>query len=323
MPEISIIVPVYKVEPYLRRCVDSILAQTFTDFELILVDDGSPEQCGEICDEYTAKDDRIEVIHKSNGGLSSARNAGLNMVTGNYIMFCDSDDWVASLWCEIMHKAAERYQNHFIVHDVIRVKSDDVFYLEINDSVSIIEYYELYKMGISAYAWNKIYENEIIQRNLLRFDETCFFAEDVGFNCNYLKYVAQETIFVHSKLYYYYSNSESIMNKYYSNWMQLHLPLFYLRIPYMNNHISEYCDIWTYRFIHMLDDVFDERNKMTFFQKLRYNQRMLNSKEVRFCFEHASWEKESPIQKRILKMYNYYIYFAFQKTVKFMKRIKR
>ena len=92
MPQITVIVPVYKVEPYLHRCVDSILAQTFTDFELILVDDGSPDNCGAICDEYAAKDSRVRVIHQANGGLSAARNAALSIATGKYAAFVDSDD---------------------------------------------------------------------------------------------------------------------------------------------------------------------------------------------------------------------------------------
>lgn len=92
--KLSIIVPVYKVEPYLRRCVDSILAQTFTDFELILVDDGSPDGCPAICDEYAEKDSRVKVIHKGNGGLSDARNAGLDVAQGEYIGFVDSDDLI-------------------------------------------------------------------------------------------------------------------------------------------------------------------------------------------------------------------------------------
>ena len=99
MPLISVIVPVYKVEPYLRRCVDSIIAQTFTDFELILVDDGSPDNCGAMCDEYAAKDSRIHVIHKENGGLSSARNAGMESASGEYVLFLDGDDHVAPGWC--------------------------------------------------------------------------------------------------------------------------------------------------------------------------------------------------------------------------------
>ena len=92
MPELSIIVPVYKVEPYLPKCIDSILAQTFSDFELILIDDGSPDRCGEICDEYAARDDRVVVIHRENRGVSAARNAGLDAARGEYIGFVDSDD---------------------------------------------------------------------------------------------------------------------------------------------------------------------------------------------------------------------------------------
>lgn len=101
-PKISIIVPVYEVEPYIHKCVDSILAQTFTDFELILVDDGSPDNCGEICDEYEENDSRIRVIHKENGGPSSARNAGLNIAKGDYIGFVDSDDWIETDMYEML-----------------------------------------------------------------------------------------------------------------------------------------------------------------------------------------------------------------------------
>lgn len=93
-PKISIIVPVYKVEPYLRKCLDSIIAQTYTNLEIILVNDGSPDNCGAICDEYAAKDTRIIVIHKENGGVSSARNMGLDVATGEYIGYVDSDDWI-------------------------------------------------------------------------------------------------------------------------------------------------------------------------------------------------------------------------------------
>ena len=91
---ISIIVPVYKVEKYLSKCVESILSQTFVDFELILVDDGSPDRCGEICDKYALKDKRIKVIHKENGGLSDARNAGIQVAQGEYLAFVDSDDYI-------------------------------------------------------------------------------------------------------------------------------------------------------------------------------------------------------------------------------------
>lgn len=114
MPEISVIVPVYKVEPYLRRCVDSILNQTFTDFELILVDDGSPDNCPAICDEYAEKDKRVRVIHKENGGLSSARNAGIDLAFASsdsrWLSFIDSDDWVHETYLKVLYELTQTYK---------------------------------------------------------------------------------------------------------------------------------------------------------------------------------------------------------------------
>ena len=105
LPEISVIVPVYKVEKYLPQCIDSILAQTFTDFELLLVDDGSPDRCGEICEEYAGKDTRIRVFHQANAGLSCARNTGLMNACGRYVTFIDSDDYVKPCYLERLYGA--------------------------------------------------------------------------------------------------------------------------------------------------------------------------------------------------------------------------
>ena len=102
-PSISIIIPVYNVESYLERCVDSVLAQTFEDFEVILVNDGSTDNSPEICDEYLTVDNRIKIIHKDNGGLSSARNSGLDIAKGRYIMFVDSDDWIERNMCQLLY----------------------------------------------------------------------------------------------------------------------------------------------------------------------------------------------------------------------------
>lgn len=106
-PLISVIVPVYNVERYLNQCIDSILAQTYKDFELILVDDGSKDKSGEICDEYVKKDSRIRVFHKKNGGVSSARNYGIDNAQGTYICFVDSDDWVDETYLEDMLKPGD------------------------------------------------------------------------------------------------------------------------------------------------------------------------------------------------------------------------
>lgn len=114
-PLISVIVPVYNVEPYLRDCVDSILAQTYTNLEIILVDDGSPDNCPAICDEYAAKDARVIVIHRENGGLSDARNAGLSVCRGEYIMFVDSDDLLTANAVEVLYNLAKEQQVPFVI----------------------------------------------------------------------------------------------------------------------------------------------------------------------------------------------------------------
>lgn len=106
-PKLSVIVPIYNVEPYLRQCLDSIVNQTYRNLEIILVDDGSPDNCGAICDEYAEKDERIFVVHKQNGGLSAARNDGIARATGEWITFVDSDDWCDTDYYEQLFKALE------------------------------------------------------------------------------------------------------------------------------------------------------------------------------------------------------------------------
>ncbi len=111
MPLISVIVPIYNVEKYLPKCVESILAQTYKNLEIILIDDGSPDNCGALCDEYMLKDNRIRVIHKKNGGLSSARNAGIDICSGEYLAFIDSDDFVSPYFVEILYQGIQKYDS--------------------------------------------------------------------------------------------------------------------------------------------------------------------------------------------------------------------
>ena len=123
-PLLSIVVPVYKVEPYLEKCVNSILAQTYSNLEIILIDDGSPDNCGKICDDFTQKDSRVFVIHKSNGGLSSARNAGIEIAHGEYIGFVDSDDTIEPDMYEKLHHAIQRDKTDLAVCAVNYVYED-------------------------------------------------------------------------------------------------------------------------------------------------------------------------------------------------------
>ncbi|MCH5296582.1 MAG: glycosyltransferase [Ruminococcus sp.] len=127
MPELSIIVPVYKVEKYLPKCIDSILAQTFTDFELILIDDGSPDRCGEICDEYASKDSRIKVIHQKNQGVSAARNVGLDIAKGTYLGFVDPDDWIEPKMYDVLIRTAKEKKADVVVCGINYYQCDGTF----------------------------------------------------------------------------------------------------------------------------------------------------------------------------------------------------
>ncbi|MDV4769588.1 glycosyltransferase, partial [Enterococcus faecium] len=173
MCEISIIVPVYKVEPYLRKCVDSILAQTFTDFEVILVDDGSPDNSGKICDEYASKDSRVRVIHKKNGGLSSARNAGIDVARGKYLGFVDSDDYIEKDMYELLYDNIVKEQADLSIcgiYDIYAGKKVKILPEEykVLDKVSAMKIV-LEAQSFSVHAVNKLYKKELF--NKIRYPE--------------------------------------------------------------------------------------------------------------------------------------------------------
>lgn len=125
---ISVVIPVYKVEDYLQRCVNSVIRQTYSNIEIILVDDGSPDKCGMICDEFALYDSRIRVIHKENGGLSSARNAGIDVATGKYISFVDSDDWISEDMLMYMHTLAKKNESQITSVSYALVTSENDSY---------------------------------------------------------------------------------------------------------------------------------------------------------------------------------------------------
>jgi glycosyltransferase involved in cell wall biosynthesis len=219
---VSIIVPVYKVEDYIDKCITSILSQTFVDIEIILVDDGSPDNCGQIADLYAEKDSRIKVIHKENGGLSSARNAGIKIATGEYIGFVDSDDWVEPNMVEVMYKAGKQADADIVISNYRRIYSDKIEdnYLKLKS-----ETIDLKDMGLKEYifkyffpyihgheAWNKLFKRKIIEKNQLKFEKNAdIFSEDMLFNLYVLCHI-NNICSVDVTLYNYLQRENSIMN---------------------------------------------------------------------------------------------------------------
>lgn len=218
-PRVSVIVPVYNVEGYLRRCIDSILCQTFENFELILVDDGSTDNSGLICDEYLLLDNRVRVFHKCNQGPSSTRNYGLDKAIGEWIAFIDSDDYVDPNYLLVFFKynsasdtltqVIQGFNIFDIVNAAITLKEGITYnYTDIHVghySVNIEKQILLHRWEI----WSRLFSLEILNKNNIRFDERVHMFEDGIFWHTYLMYI-QRIIYVEEKNYnYYHSASHS------------------------------------------------------------------------------------------------------------------
>lgn len=213
---ISIVVPIYNVQDYLERCIQSIVQQTYTEIEIILIDDGSTDRSAEICDKYIEKDNRIIVIHKKNGGLSDARNTGLKIAKGNYIVFVDSDDWIAKDYLKTMYDISKEYNADIVECNVLRTDGN-IEYANTIKNEKVIQSYntiEGLKLLIEDQifhqtVWNKMYSKKVIDQILFevgKYNEDEFWTYQVFGNAN--KIVKTEDI-----LYYYYQRSGSIMGQ--------------------------------------------------------------------------------------------------------------
>lgn len=219
MPKVSIIVPVYNVEAYLHRCIDSILAQTFTDWELLLIDDGSPDRSGEICDEYAQKDKRIRVFHKNNGGVSSARNLGLNNACGDWTTFVDSDDFLDRTSLSKMFSLTNHYDSDLFCFK-FRISNGLKCDKLLNDSdlekttISQISKDTMIKK-ILTYQTDcgpcaKLFRTEKLK--LYRFDETLRIGEDLLLNLSYICDEQKPIIYSETSVYNYFMNTQSVMH---------------------------------------------------------------------------------------------------------------
>lgn len=205
---ISVIVPVYKVEKYLNECVASIVNQTYKNLEIILVDDGSPDNCPQMCDEWAKKDNRIKVIHKPNGGVSSARNLGIDIAKGEYICFVDSDDYILENYCECMTRKIQQYNADIVICDLLdnghpemNLKEDIVF--DLGDNENFIKIYKNYQFLSPT---NKLFQKALIDA---KFPIGVKYGEDEIFNLSYFKKV-KKAIVIPEALYFYRENFSSV-----------------------------------------------------------------------------------------------------------------
>lgn len=218
-PMVSIIVPIYNAENYLRRCVDSILNQEYTDFELLLVNDGSTDASGDICEEYSDRDPRVIVIQKENTGVSDSRNRALDRARGKYLQFLDSDDWITPDATRLFVRAAEEYGCDMVISDFYRVVGE-----RLSPKGDIEEEGVLTREEFAAHMmenpadfyygvlWNKLYRRDIVEEHNLRMDTDISWCEDFMFNLEYIRY-AKVFYALHAPIYYYVKRKGSLASQ--------------------------------------------------------------------------------------------------------------
>lgn len=271
MPFLSIIVPIYNAEQYLEECLDSILAQTFTDYEVILVDDGSTDRSGAICEQYKDKSNVIRVIHKENGGLVSARKSGIAVAKGKYIGYVDSDDVIAPEMYQDLCNSAMKNGVDIVICDVWQWEEEKKIPLEQRLEGGIYTKEQLiqniyssmfyagtyYKFGFLPAMWNKIYKADIVRKNQMLVDDEIRIGEDAA--CSYLCILDADIIqYQKGKYYYYYRyNAESMCH----NWTNSNIESAVKLLDYLYERLSDYkyCNImqqfwyyYSYMFTNML-----------------------------------------------------------------------
>ena len=314
---VSIIVPVYNVEKYLPKCIESILEQTYSNFQLILVDDGSLDNCGAICDEYAARDSRIVVIHKKNGGVSSARNYGLSYVTGKYITFCDSDDQYAPEWIEKLVSAIEQDHADVAVGNYIQVFEDGTVDGKSDHATgsivlvtceNIIQYCidNVFDYAHGWEIWSRLFRAEPIVNNKIRFCETCHnYAEDLCFVLEYMMY-AKKVISIDFAGYLYTQRQNSMMR----------LSVNSIKLDCVNEVSTQY----ETRFVQVFDKIFVKKYLPimhyaimdTEYQKMVYGLHNFKLKEqFKKIVNFSQWRKKTirifRCGKELEYLYNKYI----------------
>ncbi len=224
MPTISVVVPVYNVEPFLDECVSSILSQTFSDFELILVDDGSPDRCPQMCDAWAEKDERIKVIHKKNGGAAEARNHGICLASGQYISFIDSDDWVEPSFLAVLYEGIQSGNYDIVQCNFRRIYEDGSEYPFIFRTAEYNRGYIRDQLmpdmlndrltQISSSRCNKLYKIDIVKQALSLCNVSIALEEDYLFNFACLGFCGSVLCLDTPFLYHYRMNKDSVTSKY-------------------------------------------------------------------------------------------------------------
>lgn len=321
---ISVIIPIYNVEKYLPKCVDSVINQTYKDIEIILVDDGSPDRCPEICDEYTKIDDRIKVIHKLNGGLSDARNAGLDIATGEYIGFIDSDDYIDEHMYEDMLSAIENADADLCICGFDRVDEDGKNKSSTHFENAMLSEEQAYEMLVQGnvyfiVAWNKLYKRSVV--NNLKFKKGKIHEDE--FIMHHVYGECTKIVTLEKSYYYYLIRDTSITGVVKGNVKQLDYVESYLdRIDYFHDNGKEQ---FASRLLPITINLFISVKKRIGIDKQRHNFYSANlRKEIIDRCKIIDFSLLSLVDKRGIRFYckSETLYVVWNRIINFIRKIK-
>lgn len=324
--KISIIVPIYNVEKYLKKCVSSLINQTYHNLEIILVDDGTPDNSGTICDEFCLTDERVRVIHKENGGLSDARNAGIECASGTYILFVDSDDFIHPQMVEVLYRnlkekgadisicCFEEVQEEESTPDFEEITEENI---EVFEGMAIMEQL-IYKNLVTVVAWNKLYKRDLW--NDLRYPRGYIHEDE--FVIHELLHMAKKTVYTDAKLYYYLQRVNSITGQVKLKNVQDSLEAYERRMIFLKTNQYEY--------------MLCETRKDFLFLCIKYYNKLKKGKEAkqfriitrkRFAEVFAEPDVRDSLDRETMKLYTVFekspkMYYAYHTTLRYKKKLK-
>ncbi|MBQ4104917.1 MAG: glycosyltransferase family 2 protein [Clostridia bacterium] len=327
MLSISIIVPVYNAQNYLHKCLDSLLSQTFEDFELILVNDGSKDNSGQICDEYAARDSRVKVIHKENGGVSSARNAGLDHAQGKYIMFCDSDDYIYPDFCKPLYTLAEGDENCLVLAGITEIRDDgskkDNLCPKYGEGESVNlskqEFCDLYvELNLKApftlmnMPYNKLFSRKVIEDNHIRYNTKIHYNEDFIFNLDYLEKVDCVKIYNKSIYNYYLDAPGSLCKRYFDDIIEMfHAKEDRVKSVVLDNSTDRegahrvWCTMVFGDTHRAINNTFSKANPASDKEKTRYCTALIRDERFKVALKGADTKGYNKMHVRLLHLGNY------------------
>lgn len=335
---VSIIVPVYNVESYLDKCISSLVAQEYGNIEIILIDDGSSDKSGAICDKWAQEDNRIKIVHKKNEGVSSARNDGINLASGKYFIFVDSDDYIKTNHVKNLVETRLKYPNAGHIWCCFEMildnnKAINVFLADKNLKYSVYDRSNvrtLYSKSLGGSPWLILYNREVVLKNKIKMDNTISFGEDTLFNYEYLNCIENTTIVIRNEATYCYryQGNGTLDTKYSDNMLKVYNDNTRREIIYLqkwNLSEQEWNVFWNTKFYlyeKALRNTFRKENKRSFIKKLKYNSNFMKSEIYKNTCNHFT-AYMNPVLKNAYKSNSYIWVWMLQKICNLKNKFLR